>query len=328
MYCAPASEDMASLNDKDRKWLAGEIVNQVNVALRDNSYVQEKISAVVESFRPKGWEKARRIIQELAPAGGIIAIVAILLAAAVALGIALISRYDTEATFRGKTDQRLTDIEQQLVDLRALNSSARPDQPQNQKAAKQLVAEARAKKIPPISTSAVVEAGQGFVSASSMDQGAWDVAVDFAAYRTSQNPERSLGDYYPFGSNQNPPLPISRFIVNYPLDKGYPAFTTSKARVKISQSARLEPITGPAKQDGPDGPLSILGVGGAIGLDGVYARHVVFQGTEIYYKGGALNLYEVVFVNCVFHLENNPITRSFAQAVISAPTISFVPTQN
>jgi hypothetical protein len=245
---------------------------------------------------------------------------------AVALLIFTLNEWSKYIEFRTHTNDALQTIQDALHVVQISRAADTPTSPSSQAEAKAVIAQARKNPSRPLPIPIIEHAGTQFVNAAPSDPNAWNVALDFAAYRTSENRERSLGDYYPFDSKNNPRLAISRFAIHYPLDKGPPAFTTSKARVPVSQSARLEPIGEPTKQDGPDGPFSILGVGGAIELDGVNARHVVFQGTEIYYNGGPLNLYEVAFVNCLFHLENNPSTRAFAQVVLTAPTINFEPT--
>ena len=66
--------------------------------------------------------------------------------------------------------------------------------------------------------------------------------------------------------------------------------TTSIARTDIASSARLWLIAKPIKQTAELGPVSLLAVGGTVGLDGMEIAHVVFENVEVHYNGGPLIL--------------------------------------
>jgi hypothetical protein len=62
---------------------------------------------------------------------------------------------------------------------------------------------------------------------------------------------------------------------------------------------------------------------GGIELDGFVFKNVVFRGVEVHYSGGPVQLDNVIFVNCVFIMENSPTQREFATAVLSNPHVTF-----
>lgn len=174
--------------------------------------IHDEIRKALGALNPP--TRAKRLLHSLRDLGLTAAIYAVpigLLAAVVALSIALTNRAGTEATFRGKTDEKLSGIERQLIDLRALTASSQSSKSQNQDAAKALPAEARQKAIPPIPAPVIEQAGKSFIEASHDDPKAWGVALDFVSYRSSQNQEPPLDGYYPLHATDTPKVPISRF---------------------------------------------------------------------------------------------------------------------
>src|ERR1700676_3549129 len=148
MSYALQSEDMASLNDKDRKWLAEQISIKVEAAFQDSSLVANKISEAILPFRVTGW---RRAGQNIVAIGSPVAIFAVFLTL---FGVTLAAVYQSfghvekETEFRTATKDRLDTLDKDVIALRVLISASQPLRKQNQYAAKEVLIEARQSAIP------------------------------------------------------------------------------------------------------------------------------------------------------------------------------------
>jgi hypothetical protein len=292
----------------------------------NRAWIREEIQ---KALFPSGF---RRIAERLRYWGLLAACVAVFLAlvtTVVTLAIFTTNKISQESEFRGATNQKLISIDARLQGIEKILLGIRADKVANSPVSKQTIAEAKSildtakRSSVKLSDNVVEQSGKSFVEAASKEPAAWVVALDFASYRSSQNEAGPLEGFYPFDTTADPNVAISRYFLNFPGGASPPRFTTSKARTSVNLSARLEPIGKPQKQDGPDGPVSFLGVGGAIILDGVYGRHVVFKDVEIHYNGGPLILDEVTFVNCRFVLDNDDLGRQLASNILSTDKVSF-----
>ena len=112
--------------------------DEMAFSLENQQWIKDEINrAIRAAVNPPG--RAARILRGLRDYGLTAAIYAVpigLLAIIVALGLGLVNRRETEATFRGTTQERLGGIERQLIDLRALVASSQPTREQNQNAAR------------------------------------------------------------------------------------------------------------------------------------------------------------------------------------------------
>ena len=84
----------------------------------------------------------------------------------------------------------------------------------------------------------------------------------------------------------------------------------------------------PIDEPNPDenakrGKEIILVEGGAITLDGIVAKHVVFLNVAVYYHGSPVELSDVIFVECNFIFTNVQPARDLAHAMLAAATINF-----
>jgi hypothetical protein len=293
LLIAQSEDEMPlKLTKDDKDWILGEIRDATN---------------------PQGWRKALRVLREVAPLGGILTVVLALIAIVVALGIGVVNRREVEATFRGRTEEKLSSIERQLIDLRVLVASSQPTNRQNQDAAREVLAEAAQKTIPLIPPPVVERAGKSFIDASISSPGAWGVATEFLAYRSKLNgfefrlPEPrdrfSLPktSYYVLAADNNPKSPT---------------FFSFGGNVPQQDAFRAEPIDKPVPNEAEFGWRSFLIAGGAIKLDGMRYAHVVMTDVEIYYNGGPVILADVVFVNCRFVLGNDDRGRQLAQQIL------------
>jgi hypothetical protein len=312
------------LNNDDRKWIASEIKKatqpfndlpkRINDAITDGA---QRITDAIERGDPHGWRKAVRLLRELGPLATIIAIFVALLGVTLGAVYQSFSHVKEETEFRTNAKDRLGAIESQMVALRALIASTAPTRPQNQNAAKQLLAEASKGRIPAIPSTIVEEAGSSFVAASAQEPAAWPVALQFIGYRTSLNNSLvQLSQYKPIDNNNSPP---TRFLNRVPDGKSLPRMSSLGGPVPISESARMEPIGSALPQTAEIGTKSVLEVGGAITLDGQYLRHVVLKDVEVHYSGSSpVILEDVMFINCTFVMENDDRTRALGETLLSS----------
>ena len=87
-----------------------------------------------------------------------------------------------------------TERAQRLLLIANELAAEHPLVPQNQAAAKELLAQAKQKLIPPIPKPVVEQAGKIFVEAARTDPKAWEVASDFMNYRSILNSRISLNN--------------------------------------------------------------------------------------------------------------------------------------
>jgi hypothetical protein len=305
-------KDMA-LRNEDRDWIANEIR-----------------TAIQEHLHPHGWRKAVNVLKELAPLGGIFMVVLSLIAIIVTLGIALGNKREADGKFQGYTEQRLSTIEASLKNLtasvegiRLKQSSSNATDPQNINQAKSVLARAQSSNIQ-LDKDVVSEAGSSFVKASEKVPAAWNVAVDFLAYRTTLNINlAAVTSASQIATTSNTTLTTEYKIFQA---EGYESPTVSVGGdVSAQQAADIHPLDEPSLNAGkPRGREVILIVGGGLRIDGFLLKNVVIKNTAILYSGGPVQLQNVIFVNCTFVLTNIQPSRNFADAVLSQPLTSFI----
>jgi len=290
LLIAQSEDEMPlKLTKDDKDWILGEI--------RD-------------ATQPQGWRKALRVLREVAPLGGILTVVLALITIVVALGIGVVNRREVEATFRGKTEEKLSSIERQLIDLRVLVASSQPTNRQNQDAAKEVLAEAAQKTTPLIPAPVVERAGKSFIDASVSSPGAWAVATEFLAYRSRLN---GFEFHLPAPRDRSSAATTSYYVRAEADNPKSPTFFSFGGSVPQRDAFRAELIDKPVPNEAELGRASFLVAGGAIELDGMRYVHVLMTDVEIHYNGGPVILTDVVFVNCRFVLGNDDRGRQFAQ---------------
>ena len=85
----------------------------------------------------------------------------------------------------------------------------------------------------------------------------------------------------------------------------------------------VEHICEPLNLGNKTGNRSILFLGGAIRIDGLLIRHVVFRNVEIHYDGVPVILEDVMFVNCRFvFLNNRPNTRTLGEQILTSTKVT------
>jgi len=200
-----------------------------------------------------------------------------------------------------------------------------PSDPKKVQEAKLIISQAKATKTA-IPSEIIKKTGDKFLEAAGTDPDAWGAALTLADYRSYLNGPKqpSLSGYYPFGTNGNPDhLESVWVIIPTPPGARSPDFTTSIARVDIAVAARIDVISKPLPQNAKKGPASLLGVGGAVDLSGMYLRHVVLYNVEIHYNGGPLMLDDVTFVSCHFVMNTTTDTRELVTRLLASQSVQF-----
>ncbi len=286
----------------------------------DKEWVGEQIQTALTPLRSRGWRRAFYWLREWGILGVVITVFVALIAIAATLGVSAFNRVEDNAKFRQRTEDRLTGIEASIAALRIAQASSNPERRGNQVEAREVLATARKSSllIPP---TVVEQAGDRFIEASSTDPGAWGVALDFVAYRSSLNAPSA-----PFDRNSAIPLTMNQ-VTHYNLhslpDKPQPSMQWLPPMVPREQAARCDGIGEDQNANLVLQPSWLLITGGTTSLDEMHIRNAVFQNVQIHYSGEALILENVVFINCAFVLDNNNPGRSLSKSLLASGRVTF-----
>jgi hypothetical protein len=299
------SEAEMKLRDDDKKWFTDEIGRQ--------------LKEVVESFKPHGWRKAVFVLRELGPLAATAAIVIALLGITLGAVYQSVAHVKEETEFRTNAKNKLEKLDTDVVSLRALISSSQPLKSQNQKAAKELLVQARQKLVPPIPEAVVQQAGMSFIEAAETDPSAWGIALDFLNYRSSLNVfTRTV-------KTVSVPVGAQTYFDIGPVVAGNPLPKVSHIPIGVApkDGARFEKIGHDLNQQSQFGTPQLILTGGAVSLDDKYVRHAIFQGVEIHYTGRPLILQDAMFIDCTFILENTQPGRQLGQVLLASLIVNF-----
>jgi hypothetical protein len=306
-YFLESDNDM-KLSKGDKTWFSAEIARQISEAISD--------------LKPHGW---RKVVFHLRQLGPLIAVVAVVVSTVIALlSITLGAVYQSfahvkeETEFRTNTKDKLDKFDADLVSMRALISSIQPLKSQNQKAAQELLTQARQKLVPPIPATVIEQAGMSFIEAAEKEPSAWGTALDFLNYRSTLNvytrPARTVS------------LPNdvrARFNIPGVAGKALAQLSENPTTVESKDAARYEEIGKNLNQQEQFGIAQLIVSTGAVDLDNTFIRHVVFVGVEIHFSGKALTLQDVVFSDCTFVFENAQPARKLGQIVLASSPVTF-----
>jgi hypothetical protein len=220
--------------------------------------------------------------------------------------------------FRVHTEDRLSAIEAHLLALRAKAVASTPPDSDNQTEAKSVLAAAKRELIS-LPLPVVEQAGGNFIEASRNDPKAWDVALEFVAYRSSLNtpnrPSVAVESVQVSGETS-----YTRFDIP---GKQHPTLVWSKPFVSAAQAARWDYIGKDLNKGTAIQPMWLFANGGATSLDGEHIRNLVFSNTEIHYSGLPVLLENVIFINCVFIFDNNDSGRRLSRTLLASANVNF-----
>jgi hypothetical protein len=316
---------MAAFNEKDRRWLSELIDSKVDSALRGSPFLTDKIAAAIEPFKPKGWTKAREIILAFGAPVAICSLIVALLAITCGALYQSFAHVKEETQFRADALHRLDDIDKGLLSLRASNAGSTPTNPKSQSEAKAIIATAKEKGIR-LPENVVAETGGSFIQAASTDPKAWEVALEFANYRSTLNTLAPSNDTHPV--ERAPQQGDTMYQVGNVIIDGAkqppPQFFYRNEGGHLkpqSEAARVELIEHPPSQDAELGVSTFVLRGGFLSLDGMRLRHVVLERVIVYYSGAPMILRDVMFVNCQFMMANTPNGRTTAQQILATSKV-------
>lgn len=299
----------------DREWVATEITRQV--------------AAASESLKPRGFKKLAYWLRDWGIVGTNITVILALLGLTLTSAYYAFSRVGKESAFETKTGDRLEALEAGIKDIRSniegikvRQASSNPADPRNAKETKEILAEAKKGGVI-ISDSDIKQAGTSFLDASKAQPQAWEAALELVSYHTIINKDLlAVGT-----AGQIATTPTTELETHYTLfiPPGYPTPQMSVGGdVPSDQAATMHPVNEPPlDQGGARGKQVILIEGGGLQIDGWFIKDAVIRDTAIVYQGGPLVLQNVIFVNCVFILKNEPAPRRLANTILASTATTF-----
>jgi len=181
-----------------------------------------------------------------------------------------------------------------------------------------LVAVAKSQNVA-VEPNIVTEVGTKLVDASHQNAEAWDAALRWVGYKSFNNRFSSQ-----LPDTTNVPEFRDNYVINIPNGADHPTFSL-KGLVSADNAAQEDYIGNAARNKGmTSGPEWIIPEGGAVGLDGLYLKNVVFHNVYIQYFGAPLIMKNVYFIDCTFDMKVEPKTQQFALALLApTPSTSF-----
>lgn len=300
------------------------------LAKAEGPLIAKATEALREEFRPRGWRRATIFLREWGLAGTAIMVPIALLAIAAGAIYVAVARVDKQARFETNTtntlsaiNEHLGRIDQSLTAVQLRQTISQPTDRSDAIEAKKVIVSARENSVK-LPADLIEQVGQKFLNASVENPPAWDTTLAMADYRSYLNgPELSLEAFYPLDSIPSSNIAHTHYHIWTGVGGLMPKLTTSLKRVPIAQSAILEIIASPEKQEAEEGPEALLAVGGNIRLDGLHLRNVVLEGVTLNYGGAPLILENVIFINCKFVIENVGPGRALGSKLLEARNVTF-----
>jgi hypothetical protein len=204
-------------------------------------------------------------------------------------------------------------IEAAVIERRLKNNANDPDDPQNIKETRTILAQAETWKIR-LRPSVVENAGKKFIQAAQTSPDAWDAALSFANYRSSTSTNPHLGELqvhadtrYKFESVTEADMQMYHY-----------------GKVPIEQAARLNPFGQDLNLGKAYGDKFLVVAGGDLHLDDLDIKQVVFRQVNIVYRGGHVRIEDAYFINCTLFAPNTPNGQKLLRALLESSAINFV----
>jgi|GEM_PF-1115581 len=247
--------------------------------------VRKAVDEAIDSFKPHGWRKVTHALREWGLVATVLAAPIALLGIAAAAWYFGFSEIGKNSEFRGKTGQRLTDIEKRLdgIDQKLLAqvvtyAGSDPTLSTSQERAKDALLEAKQQSIR-IPKKVIEQTGKRFMDVAHSNPAVWNIAVDFLEYRTFLN------------SSDAPPLepairvPTYKFGINLRPNPAviptseHPVWAVQVSKVgggaSPEQSARLETLSQPNATGVGSRYVLVEGKEDSVVLDGAYMKNVI-----------------------------------------------------
>ena len=158
----------------------------------------------------------------------------------------------------------------------------------------------------------VVDLGRRYTAASESTPGAWDAALALISYKSLLNTAPNLTT-----TNQQAPVGGGiLYVMEVPQGKARPMLAFGPI-VPLDQAAIFRQIGTSQVPPASVGNSFVKITGGALVVDSLELRAVVFENVEIHYDGGPIRMSNVYFLNCRFVLKNAPNSQRFATAALT-----------
>jgi hypothetical protein len=204
-----------------------------------------------------------------------------------------------------------------IAGLQLQKSANSPTDPKSAANAKQVLEEAKAKKIK-IDPGIVEATGKKFVEFGINNQTAWSTALTFVSYRSFLNSRPNFGDGQITPPRPGTPL-TEQYITTLNILNPSVAKIGAAGLGTPTNRAAFRPIGTPDANASHPHPNAFLIVTDAdLLLDNLYLKNVVIENSHVIYRGGAVFLSNVTFVNCTFEVLREPIGQEFADKALDA----------
>jgi hypothetical protein len=301
----------------------------------DQDWVSEQIRVATQRPEARRIKKLLWWLREWTILGPLIAVTV-----AVALFIGNSITRDSE--FRGRTDQRLTTIEQKsgsvdqrlsnieasILSLRVHMAAANPGDTKSQAEAVDVLTNAHSRSIP-LPLDVIEQTGQRFIQVANQEPSAWNVGLQFLNYRSFLNtslvsvpsnltpsPESQQGGY--------------RFSVTIaaqpPGSKGQLFFVRQSGTAPPADSALMDSLSSPPPPGTGSGAQFLVvdavpGVG--LSLDNMRMKNVIIRNAIIFYSGKPVILDHVAFINCTFQIQRSPVGTRLGGELLAESNLVF-----
>ena len=171
------------------------------------------------------------------------------------------------------------------------------------------------------------DAGDQFLSAGQKDPIAWDAALAFVEYRSWLNLSVSPVSGKAQGKNTN-----YRYQLNLIPNPDVHAQTTPVVAARVTEifgpvaaedSARIESLDKPQVEGSGVRYLVVQGITDIIVLDGEYLKNAVIRDSVVEYRGGAVRLQNVYFINCTFRFHQSRRSASLGRTMLASASVTF-----
>jgi hypothetical protein len=219
-----------------------------------------------------------------------------------------------------RIDDSISHIEGELGGIQLNHLSATPASPQSISEAGKILRTARTDKLQ-LDNQAIADSGKRFLEATKGNPDAWNTVLEFLNYRAYLNTVTvSLGPQEPLAKPAE---------TRYAVSKDNIPTMLSMSTIGISKSADapvLRNLSDPDLNDNlPTGPSLLVVRAPTIILDNLYVKKIVIVDSHIIYRGGAVVLDSVYFLNCTFEIEREPRGEQLAESILSGNATSFIP---
>jgi hypothetical protein len=225
-------------------------------------------------------------------------------------------------------------IDARVLAKRLSDAAISPENQKNQTEAKEILAEAQTKSIR-LPSKVVQDAGERFIQAAKTAPSAWDVALQFSAYRSFLDARRNTAAF------KQHPDDLSHYTItlHFFAQKGINCTSAATCALGFcdvrgpsddSEGFRTEMLDQPKLESASPCRHLVteiqpkLASTVAFQLDGSFLKNITIRNSVVKYDGGPVRLENVTFENCTFLFAQGEASQQLNQALLSSNTVNFV----